>query len=80
MAETLSSLRGHGLIVSEPDPSDGRKTLISATREGRELSATIPAAREAWLTAALRNLLGPEELRVLLEAAAIMNRLADAEP
>jgi DNA-binding MarR family transcriptional regulator len=80
MAETLSALRGHGLIVSEPDPTDGRKTLISATRAGRELIATIPAAREAWLSAALRSLLGPEEHQVLLEAAAIMNRLADAEP
>lgn len=79
MAETLSALRTHGLITSEQDPSDGRKTLISATPEGRGLAATIPAAREEWLTSALRRLLEPGEQKVLLRAAAIMNRLADAE-
>lgn len=79
MAETLAALRAHGLIVSEPDPADGRKTLIKASPAGRELTVNLPAAREAWLSAALRALLKPEEQRVLLEAAAIMNRIADAE-
>ena len=79
MAETLAVLRAHGLIVADPDPSDGRKTLISATPVGRELMAGIPAARTAWLTAALRSELQPEEQQMLLKAAAIMNRLADAE-
>jgi DNA-binding MarR family transcriptional regulator len=79
MAETLAALRRDGLVASEPDPNDGRKSLISATRAGRELIATIPAAREAWLSGVLRELLQPEEQRLLLKAAAIMNRIADAE-
>lgn len=79
MAETLSALRAHGLITSEQDPGDGRKMLISATPEGRALTATIPAAREAWLTGTLRHLLRPGEQQVLRRAAAIMNRIADAE-
>ncbi|MGW0633536.1 MarR family winged helix-turn-helix transcriptional regulator [Streptomyces sp. NPDC002758] len=79
MAETISALRAQGLIMSEQDPSDGRKTLISASDQGRELMATIPAAREAWLAGALRRLLQPGEQQVLLQAAAIMNRIADAE-
>ncbi|WP_329459863.1 MarR family winged helix-turn-helix transcriptional regulator [Streptomyces sp. NBC_01497] len=79
MAETLSALRGHGLIMSEQDPDDGRKTLISATREGRALIATIPAAREAWLAGVLQRLLQPGEQQVLLRAAEIMNRIADAD-
>jgi len=79
MAETLAVLRDHGLVVSEPDPNDGRKTLISSTAEGRKLMATIPAAREAWLTDAMRSLLQPEEQKLLVQAAAIMNRLADAD-
>jgi DNA-binding MarR family transcriptional regulator len=78
MAETLSALRAHGLVKSERDPSDGRKTLVSATEQGRALMATIPAAREAWLTGVLRHLLEPAEQRVLLQAAAIMNKIADA--
>ena len=79
MAETLAALRTDGLILAEPDPTDGRKTLISATPKGRALTATIPAAREAWLSTALRTLLQPDEQQLLLKAAAIMNRLADAE-
>jgi DNA-binding MarR family transcriptional regulator len=79
MAETLASLREHGLVVAEPDPHDGRKTLISATDEGRALVRTIPAAREAWLSGAVRSLLEPDEEQVLLEAARIMNRIADAD-
>jgi DNA-binding MarR family transcriptional regulator len=79
MAETLAALRTHGLVVTEQDPDDGRKTLISATSAGRALFDTIPAAREAWLTGAVLSLLQPEEQQVLRTAAAIMNRIADAE-
>ena len=79
MAETLAVLRSHDLIATEPDPSDGRKTLISATAAGRALVATIPVAREEWLAGALRKLLQPAEQRILRQAAEIMNRIADAE-
>jgi len=78
MAETLAALRTHGLVVTEQDPDDGRKTLISATAEGRALMETIPAAREAWLTGAVLGLLQPDEQQVLRAAAAIMHRIADA--
>jgi DNA-binding MarR family transcriptional regulator len=76
MAETLAALRDHGLIVTEQDPDDGRKTLVSASAEGRALITKMPAAREAWLAAAMREL-RPEEQRVLRQAAQIMNRIAD---
>ena len=79
MAETLSALRGHGLVVAEPDPDDGRRTLISSSAEGRALIATIPVAREAWLVGAMRKTLRPDEHEVLRQAAQIMNRIADAE-
>ena len=78
MAETLAVLRGHGLIVTEQDPDDGRKTLISASAEGRELITKMPAVRETWLAGAMRELLRPEEQRVLRQAAQIMNTIADA--
>src|SRR6201986_3293638 len=43
MAETIAALRADGLVTAEPDPADGRKTLITATERGRQLSATSPA-------------------------------------
>jgi DNA-binding MarR family transcriptional regulator len=79
MAETLTALRGHGLIATEQDPGDGRRTLISATAEGRALISTIPAAREAWLSGAMRKMLREDEQQALRRAAEIMNRIADAE-
>ena len=79
MAEIISALRAAGLVESKPDPSDGRKILIHATRRGRQLSQTIPAAREAWLDSAITGILGPDEQQTLLKAAAIMNRLADSD-
>jgi DNA-binding MarR family transcriptional regulator len=79
MAETIASLRAQGLITSMPDPDDGRKTLISASGEGRALLATIPAAREKWLSLTIGKALGPEEQQTLLKAAAIMNQIADSE-
>jgi DNA-binding MarR family transcriptional regulator len=79
MAETLTGLRAGGLITDQRDPSDGRKVLISATQAGRDLVERSSATREAWLTKAIAATLGPEELRVLYQAAQIMDRLSDAE-
>jgi DNA-binding MarR family transcriptional regulator len=79
MAETVASLRAQGLITSAPDPEDGRRTLISATEEGRTLLGTIPAAREEWLTVAISKALSPDEQQALRKAAAIMQQLADSE-
>jgi DNA-binding MarR family transcriptional regulator len=79
MAETVAALRAGGLIGSERDPNDARKTLITATAKGRSLLQNIPAAREAWLSVAIQALLDPAEQQLLLKTAAIMNRLADSE-
>lgn len=79
MAETVAALRADGLVEAQPDPEDGRKTLIRATERGRLLSATIPAAREKWLDLAITGLLDPEEQQILVKAAAIMNRIADSD-
>jgi DNA-binding MarR family transcriptional regulator len=80
MAETIAALRADGLVIADPDPADGRKTLITVTEKGRQLSATIPAAREAWLSSAIGTLLDAEDQQVLLKAAAIIDRIADSHP
>jgi DNA-binding MarR family transcriptional regulator len=78
MAETVAALLREGLVTREPDPTDGRKTLISMTEAGRELLSSIPAIREAWLEAAIERHLSPAERRTLADAARIMERLADS--
>jgi DNA-binding MarR family transcriptional regulator len=77
MAETVAALRQAGLVAARSDPTDGRKTLVSATSAGRKLISTIHPAREVWLEAAIEQNLTPAERRTLLKAADIMERLAD---
>ncbi len=77
---TTSALAQAEHVTAEPDPADGRKTLIAVTEKGRQLSATIPAAREAWLSSAIGTLLDAEDQQVLLKAAAIIDRIADSHP
>src|ERR1700743_670250 len=47
MAETVAALRRDGLVAAKPDPTDGRKTLMSITAAGRKLSSSIGPIREA---------------------------------
>ena len=77
MAETVAALKADDLIEFQHDPRDRRKTLISATRKGRTLMQTIPKAREAWLNDAIQTHLKPDDVQTLLDAATIMNRIAD---
>lgn len=79
MAQTVAGLREDGLVVAEPDPDDGRQTLLSATRDGHDLIAAIPVARTAWLDAAFERELEPGERETLREAASIMTRIADSD-
>jgi DNA-binding MarR family transcriptional regulator len=77
MAETVAALRQEGFVTGEPDPADGRKTLVSITPTGRKLVSNIRPVREAWLEAAIEEHLTPTERRTLSKAAQIMERLAD---
>jgi DNA-binding MarR family transcriptional regulator len=77
MAETAAALRQAGLVAARSDPTDGRKTLMSATSAGRKLISNITPVREAWLEAAIEQNLTPAERRTLLKAAFIMERLAE---
>ncbi len=78
MAETVAALKRLGLVTSAADPNDGRKTLISATDEGRALTASVPAVRAAWLDTAITGLTDPAEREALGTAIEVMNRLADS--
>jgi DNA-binding MarR family transcriptional regulator len=77
MAETIASLRANGLVESEQDPTDGRKTILRPTDAGRAIATRVPAGRLTWLTEAIGELLNSEEQLILLHAAALMERLAD---
>jgi len=77
MAATVNALLAEGFVAREPDPTDGRKTLISITATGRKVLSSIPALREAWLETVIEKHLSPAERKALAKAAQIMERLAD---
>ena len=43
IAQSLATLRERGLVEKQADPSDGRKSLVTATAAGRKLRASLTA-------------------------------------
>lgn len=76
VAETVAVLRRQGLVVGQPDPSDGRKVLLSLTDEGVRLVAAVVHLRDAWLARAIERHTTQAERDVLAEAAEVLARLA----
>lgn len=75
MARLLKGLIAQGLVVRRPHESDGRQMWVSLTEHGRATVLADRDRREAWLARRLIEL-GPEERRILAEAAPVLARLA----
>ncbi len=78
MGATVAALQAAGLVAGEPDPADGRQTLLSLTPVCREWIKDGRAAREDWLFRAIRAKLSPREQDELARAVELLKRLADA--
>ena len=78
MAETVAALKRGGLVTTQPDPTDGRKSMITATARGQEVVASVRASRRLWLAQAITTELTDDEQQTLHEATRILNRLANA--
>ena len=77
IAQSLATLRERGLVEKQADPSDGRKSLVTATAAGRALMDGITASRDEWLTQAIDAAVRPEERPLLTDAIALLERIAD---
>ena len=78
MTRLAAALEADGLVVREPDPQDGRGVLIRATAAGRRLLEEGRARRTAALVRQLEAL-APEELRLLAQATALLERVVRAK-
>jgi DNA-binding MarR family transcriptional regulator len=76
MAQTLGELEADGLVSRRPHPHDRRSVLIDLTDEGREHLRAERTRREDWLARAIATELSPAEHRNLMEAVALLERLA----
>ncbi len=79
MSAIVSVLEAGGFLTGTPDPSDGRKTLLSLTADVRDQFASGRLAREDWLFRAIRSQLDPAEQEQLATLIELLRRLSVAQ-
>ena len=78
MGANVAVLEAAGYITGEPDPNDGRQTLLTLTPAARVEIATGRAAREDWLYRAITTSLDDSEQRQLASAIELLKRIANS--
>ncbi len=78
MGATLAALEARGLVGRRPDPRDGRRVVLSVTEAGRAVLLDKRNARAEQLARALSAGFTPAELRQLMAAAPLLERLAQS--
>ena len=77
MRITVATLEKACAVGGQPDPLDGRKTLIDLTSNFRTHLLATRAAKEDWLTHALQKQLSGQEQQELAAAVKLLQRLAE---
>jgi len=75
---TLGALESRRLLERRPDPGDGRRAILSITDAGQEALGDKHDARTEMLAAALSRGFSTGELRQLMAAAPLVERLAQS--
>ncbi len=76
MGTILVSLEALGLVSRTPDPTDGRRLVISLTEAGLQVIHGARRQKEERLAQALANNFTDEEQQVLMAALPLLERLA----
>src|SRR5437764_2760060 len=72
----LAALERDGLVERVSDPTDGRVSIVSITRDGTALVKKLRSRKNAYLSKRLRNLTH-DELDALERATAILERILE---
>ncbi|QMU77638.1 MarR family transcriptional regulator [Streptacidiphilus sp. PB12-B1b] len=75
MGATLALLEERGLIERRPDADDGRRQVVSLTAAGDRYIRDSRRQRQEWLSRALQDGFTEQELAVVIEALALLDRL-----
>jgi DNA-binding MarR family transcriptional regulator len=76
MGATVAALEERGLVSRAADPGDGRRAILSLTGAGEALLRRRRSARSESLSQALSSGFSRTELKQLLVAAPLIERLA----
>jgi DNA-binding MarR family transcriptional regulator len=76
MGATLGSLETRGLIERRADPQDGRRIVLSVTKAGKQRRHSKTDARTEQLAKALSSGFTRAEIKQLMVAAPLLERLA----
>ncbi len=79
LTRLTAELEAAGLVARSADPDDGRRSRLALTPAGAARLASEVRRREASLQAAVQSLDEGERL-ALLDACALLDRVADALP
>jgi len=77
MGAVIAVLEQAGLVLGTPDPSDGRRTILSLTEDCRTWIRQGRAARQDWLTRTIQTRLNGDEQDTLAAALVLMARLVE---
>jgi DNA-binding MarR family transcriptional regulator len=78
MGATLAALEARGMIERHPDPRDGRQVLVSVSVRGRQLLGERRSERTDRMVDLLNSGFTQSELRQLMTAAPLIERLAQS--
>jgi DNA-binding MarR family transcriptional regulator len=78
MGATLAALESRRLLQRRPDPADGRRVVLSVTDAGLQVLRNRRGARTEQLARALSAGFTSAELRQLMAAAPLIERLAQS--
>lgn len=78
LTRTLAGLEEAALTLRQPDPADGRRSLLAITEHGQAALRAEMAQRDNWLATAMAAQLTTTEIGLLRLAGFLMERLADA--
>lgn len=78
MGATLGALEARGLVKRRPDPDDGRRVVLSATEAGLRVLWSRRNARTEQMARALSTGFTRSELRQLMAAAPLIERLGQS--
>ena len=78
MGATLAALEARGLVQRHPDPDDGRRAVMSLTEAGQQVVRARRSERTERMAQALAAHFTDTELRQLMVAAPLLERLAQS--